>query len=113
MRLTLAMPCFALVLAGCATSLTLPVTGQMETGDETFTGTATGYMDGGGDLTIVSDRGRTCEGTFVYVTRRTGEGTFTCDDGSSGPFKFVSTGTRGTGTGRLGGEQFTFTFGET
>ncbi len=34
------------------------------------------------------------------------------DDGRSGPFRFVSTGTRGTGTGDLGGSRFTFTFGK-
>lgn len=96
-------------LSGC--SMTLPVTGSMEDGSETFTGSATGYMDGGGNLTITSNKGQTCSGTFVYVTRREGEGTFKCGDGTTGPFTFVSTGTRGTGKGRLGGKPFTFTFG--
>ena len=100
----------ALVLVGC--SLTLPVRGQLESGTETFTGEATGYLDGAGDLRIVSSEGTVCTGNFVYVTRRNGEGVFTCDDGRSGPFTFVSTGQRGTGTGRLGNETFTFTFGE-
>lgn len=98
-----------LLLAGC--SMTLPVAGRMTDGSETFTGAATGYADGGGNLKIVSNRGRTCEGNFVYVTARNGEGVFTCNDGNSGPFKFVSTGTRGTGTGMIGSENFTFTFG--
>ncbi|MBC2835192.1 hypothetical protein [Paragemmobacter straminiformis] len=96
-------------IAGC--SMTLPVAGQMESGTESFSGTATGYMDGGGNLSLVSNKGRTCTGNFVYVTGRNGEGVFTCSDGSSGPFKFVSTGTRGTGTGTIGGAPFTFTFG--
>lgn len=91
--------------------MTLPVRGQFSDGQETFSGSATGYMDGGGDLTVISDRGTTCRGTFVYVTSRNGEGTFQCSDGRSGPFHFVSTGTRGTGTGQLGGRPFTFTFG--
>jgi hypothetical protein len=99
----------AVMVGGC--SLTLPVQGQMATGDETFSGTATGYADGGGTLTILSSKGTRCEGTFVYVTRRTGSGTFNCSNGQSGPFEFVSTGTRGTGTGTLGGRPFTFTFG--
>lgn len=94
-----------------ACSMTLPVRGGVEDGSETFTGSATGYMDGGGTLTLASNKGRSCTGRFVYVTRRNGEGTFTCDDGQSGPFEFVSTGTSGTGTGRLGGKRFTFTFG--
>lgn len=85
-----------LTVAGCA--MTLPVRGQTGDGSETFTGTATGYMDGGGNLTIKSNKGRSCKGDFVYVTSREGSGTFTCSDGSSGPFTFVSTGTRGTGT---------------
>jgi hypothetical protein len=106
------MPRFAaltFLLSGC--SMTLPVSGRMADGTETFTGRATGYMDGGGNLEIVSNKGRTCSGNFVYVTSRNGEGVFTCSDGKSGPFQFVSTGTRGTGTGIIGGEAFTFTFG--
>ena len=35
-----------------ACSLTLPVRGSIQNSDEAFTGTATGYLDGGGDLTI-------------------------------------------------------------
>ena len=93
-------------------SMTLPVRGNVMNSSETFTGTATGYMDGGGNLTIVTSKGATCKGNFVYVSRRDGEGVFTCDDGRTGPFSFVSTGTRGTGKGDLGGERFIFTFGK-
>lgn len=99
----------AVVLAAC--SLTLPVHGQFESGDETFTGTATGYLDRSGDLTVTSTKGLMCTGTFVYVTSRTGEGVFNCSDGRSGPFTFVSTGQRGNGRGYLGDQNFTFTFG--
>jgi hypothetical protein len=99
----------ALALGGC--SMTLPVTGSLEDGSETFTGSATGYMDGGGTLTLISNKGLSCTGTFVYVTRRDGKGTFNCTNGQSGPFEFVSTGTRGTGTGRIGSRPFTFSFG--
>ena len=101
-----------IVAAGlCVCSVSLPVQGQMTGGDETFTGTATGYTDGGGTLSIVSNKGMRCEGNFVYVNRRQGSGTFVCNNGQSGPFDFVSTGMRGTGTGTLGKRQFTFTFG--
>jgi len=96
-------------LAAC--SMTLPVKGLVQNSGETFTGTATGYMGGSGDLTIVSNKGTTCTGNFVYVTSRNGEGVFQCSDGRSGPFTFVSTGSRGTGYGDLGGDRFTFTFG--
>jgi hypothetical protein len=68
-------------------------------------------MDGAGDLTIVSNRGATCTGAFVYVNRRQGSGTFTCNDGRTGPFTFVSTGQRGTGSGQIGGQPVTFVFG--
>lgn len=105
-RLALLAP---LALTACA--MTLPVQGSLEEGDETFSGTATGYMDGGGNLQIASTRGLSCSGTFVYVTPRAGRGTFTCTNGLSGPFEFVSTGSRGTGTGRIGDRRFTFTFG--
>jgi hypothetical protein len=96
-------------LSGCA--MTLPVSGQSTDGSETFTGKATGYADGGGTLELASNRGLNCKGSFVYETRRSGSGTFICTNGQSGPFQFVSTGTRGTGTGTIGGRTFTFTFG--
>ena len=97
------------LLSGCA--MTLPVTGQSTDGSETFTGKATGYVDGGGTLELASNRGLNCKGTFVYETQRNGSGTFICTNGQSGPFQFVSTGTRGTGTGTIGSKTFTFTFG--
>jgi hypothetical protein len=95
----------------CGCSLTLPVQGVVEGTGETFTGQATGYSDGAGTLTIVSTSGVQCVGDFVYVTPRQGEGVFRCSDGKTGPFKFVSTGRRGTGQGDFGGKRFTFTFG--
>jgi hypothetical protein len=109
MKKLIALSLGAAVLSGCA--LTLPVQGQSSDGRETFTGKATGYADGAGNLEITSSRGRHCQGTFVYTSDRTGKGTFRCNDGSSGPFEFVSTGMRGTGTGTIGGRAFTFTFG--
>lgn len=96
-------------LAGC--SVTAGVEGQFADGSEQFSGTATGYLDRSGDLTITTNSGITCTGNFVYTSGREGKGTFTCEDGRSGPFEFVSTGRRGTGTGQLGGKPFTFTFG--
>jgi hypothetical protein len=87
------------------------VRGVVQNSDETFTGKATGYVGGSGNLTIMSSKGATCSGDFVYVTRRQGEGVFQCSDGRSGPFTFASTGSSGVGNGSLGGEIFTFTFG--
>ena len=99
----------ALFLSAC--SMTLPVTGSVQSTGETFSGSATGHLDGAGELTITSNRGSVCKGTFVYVNSREGSGTFNCDDGRSGPFTFVSTGRRGTGKGTLDGQPFIFTFG--
>lgn len=99
----------SVILAGC--SITLPVRGTSEIGDDTFSGTATGYMDHSGNLKIVTSGGIECLGDFVYVTSRTGQGVFTCSDRRSGPFDFVSTGRHGTGTATLGGKRYTFTFG--
>ena len=110
MRHVLTLAVLAIGLSAC--SLTLPVRGQVQNSDETFTGSATGYMDRSGNLSITSSKGTVCSGDFVYVTLRTGEGVFTCNDGRSGPFRFVSTGSRGTGYGSLGGQNLTFTFGE-
>lgn len=105
---TLSLP--FVLMTGC--SMTLPIQGQMQNSSETFTGVATGYPDGGGDLKIVSSKGATCQGNFVYVTHRQGKGIFTCDDKRTGPFEFVSTGTRGTGVGEMSnGERLIFTFG--
>jgi hypothetical protein len=92
--------------------MTLPVEGQVQSTGESFSGSATGHMDGAGTLTITSNKGATCTGKFVYVTRREGQGTFSCADGRSGPFSFVSTGSRGTGKGTLDGQPFIFTFGK-
>ena len=100
----------AILLSSC--SLTLPVTGKIQSTAEVFTGTATGYMDGSGDLIVTMASGTTCKGHFVYVSERQGEGIFNCDDSRSGPFKFVSSGQRGVGDGHLAGDAFTFTFGE-
>jgi hypothetical protein len=100
----------SVALPGC--SVTLPVRGLVQNADETFSGTATGYWDGAGNLKIVSSKGAVCDGAFVYVNGRQGEGVFKCSDGRSGPFTFVSAGKRGTGHGSLGGQNFTFTFGE-
>lgn len=98
----------ATLLAGC--SVTLPVRGTMETSKEEFSGSATGNPDGG-TLTIKSKAGVTCTGNYVNISSREGKGIMNCSDKRSGPFEFASSGMRGTGSGTLDGERFTFTFG--
>ena len=98
------------VLAGCAASR--PVTGQMERSNETFTGSISGagYREGKGELTLVSSRKATCRGSFVYTTRRRGEGVLNCDDGRTGPVHIAAVNATGSGYGELAGQRFTFTF---
>lgn len=108
--------CFAMTmvaLAGCGTPspMVLPVQGQVQGSMETFSGTATGYANGNGYLDVVTSTGVSCSGNFLYTNRRHGRGVFRCSDGRSGPFRFVSSGTRGLGEGSLGTQIFTFTFG--
>lgn len=100
----------AVALAVSACSVTLNVRGQVDRSAETFTGTIIANLDRDGTMQVVSNRGVRCSGQYVVVTRREGAGTLTCDDGRSGPFQFAAVGTRGTGSGRLGGETMTFTF---
>jgi hypothetical protein len=105
----------ALQLSACSlfvNSVTVRAQGIVQGSGEEFSGTATGYADGAGDLMVVSTKGTTCRGNYVFITQRQGEGVFTCSDGRSGPFEFVSTGRRGNGRGSLGAQTFVFTFGE-
>ncbi len=100
----------ALLLSAC--TITLPVDGRVQQSAETFKGQATGYLDKTGVLSIVmSSDTAVCTGKFVYISSRDGEGVFDCADGRSGPFRFASTGSRGTGTGKIDDKTFTFTFG--
>lgn len=111
MRNMLSVVTIVLLTVCAACSSTVGVTGTMDDGDETFTGTTTGYLDKSGVLTVTSNKGRTCTGDWVFASRRTGSGIFRCSDGQGGPFQFVSTGKHGNGVGRIGGKSFSFTFG--
>jgi len=97
-----------LLLSGC---LTLAVGGNVDGTGESFTGSATGYLDRSGLLTVTASSGVTCSGRFVYVTRRYGQGDMTCSDGRAGSFDFVSNGLSGFGRGSIGGQPIHFTFG--
>lgn len=97
------------LLAGCVNAA--HVQGVVEGSGEVFSGGSFREVDGGGSLTVRSSRGAVCAGDFVYVRPREGQGTFRCSDGRVGPFQFVSTGLRGTGSGNFGGRRFVFSFG--
>jgi hypothetical protein len=101
----------AAALASLAACAAHRVEGLVEGGREAFSGGSFREVDGGGVLTVRSSLGAVCSGDFVYVRPREGVGTFSCSDGRTGPFSFVSTGLRGTGTGTVGGRRFVFSFG--
>jgi hypothetical protein len=102
-----------IILSACATSITLPLQGDFNKGQEKFLGQATGYIDGKGTLAMNTESGITCQGQFEYLESRvSGSGTFNCDDGRTGTFTFTSSGTTGMGFGKTNkGEPFKFTFG--
>jgi len=101
-------------LSGCIT-ITLPVVGAFKTGDEQFRGEATGRLDGTGTLTIRSERGRSCSGSYKRSSSGvTGEGRFTCTDGKTGDFYYTTHGNpnNGEGFGKTDdGDMFRFRFG--
>lgn len=94
------------LIAGCTTAPLVP--GQPGDG-ERFSGTVKGLVRDG-DLTISSNRGRTCWGSYKYSNPR-GKGIFRCDDGQFGPFKFdvPGSGRTATGTVTLDGKPYPFT----
>lgn len=97
----------AFTLTACAVR---QVDGVVQGGREVFQGLSFREIDGGGMVSIASSRGVTCDGDFVYVAPHEGKGTFYCTDGRTGPFSFVATGRRGTGTGTIAGQPFVFRF---
>ena len=100
----------AAALAGCASPLAL--SGQVQNSRETLTGSASRDSQGTGTLTLVSSTGALCHGDFVFTSRRFARGTLTCDDQRSGAFQMASTNFKGTGSGTLGRERFTFEISE-
>jgi hypothetical protein len=59
-------------------------------GDELFTGTAEGHLNGAGTLAIQSqkDASLTCKGNFTSSAELGGKGKLKCSDGSSSTFQF-------------------------
>lgn len=104
----LAIGAAAVLLAGC--SITVPVRGTVGGTGEAFTGTASESIDGAGTISITSNQGARCSGTFVDVMSSGGDGILQCEDGRTGSFRFTSTGFRGVGSGTLGDRPITFTF---
>lgn len=102
---------FTLLLASPGLTMTLPTQGQVNNSTETFTGAAVVHFWGNGSLTLLTNKGITCKGDFVHVSSQEGTGTVVCEDGRLGTFSFVMAGLKGTGNGKIGGENFDFRIG--
>jgi hypothetical protein len=97
------------MLAACST--TMPVSGQLLNGTETFTGSGEAGMSTGAPFTMTSSRGTACSGTFDMKSLSGGLGVFSCDDGRSGTFDWVAQGGKLAGTGAIAGAPMTLTMG--
>jgi hypothetical protein len=54
----------------------------------------------------MSSRNAVCTGKFVYVSSRDCEGIIDCAAHQFAPFRFASTWSRGTGTGKIDDKKF-------
>jgi len=100
------------VYAHAKLSIDLPVAGEIENTQETFTGRATAYFSGGGILTLTTNQGVTCQGEYTNTDRHQGNGTVVCEDGRLGSFDFVASGFSGNGSGLIDTKPFAFRIGK-
>lgn len=107
MRRVMVTAALALLCGACGDSA--GVRGSMDGTGEQLTGKSQERLGGTGTLTLKTTAGVECSGPFVYKTQREASGTLQCSDGRTGTFDLVSTGTRGSGKGVLGGRPFTIT----
>jgi hypothetical protein len=109
----------SLLLSGCADN----VEGKMLHAPETFTGEATGSIDGNGSITLTSSRGTRCSGPYQQVpnnnaaevggeTTENGVAMLTCSDGRTGKVMFTVGADQAVGTGMLGGDIVTLQIAE-
>jgi hypothetical protein len=95
-----------------AYAISLPIQGEVLNSTENFTGMAIVHILGDGNLTLTTNKGVKCKGDFVHTSQREGKGTVICEDGRLGTFAFVTAGFSGTGTGKIGAENFDFRIGK-
>ena len=94
-------------LAGCASA---DVSGRILSTGETFTGTSSPGLIGGGSLDLESSKGTRCEGRTVSA-QSVGStvAVITCDDGRAGSVVLLDGPSQSVGTGVLGNDQMTLT----
>lgn len=106
MRRTLLATLAAMGLAACDSTAALK--GETDDG-ELFTGTATASVTTlrpSGTLSLVSNKGTTCLGTYVYDDGRRGKAMYNCSNGESGQAR-IDANTM-TGEGTIGSRRFNF-----
>lgn len=111
MKRTILVSIALLTVAACDTSILMK--GSADDGEVlTGTATATGAWDVSGPLQLISNRGATCIGRFVYegIAGPNGKATFTCNDGRTGEFN-MSGLNNGNGYGTLGGKPIRLQWG--
>jgi len=97
----------AIALAGCAGE---NVTGRALATGETFTGSSSAGLIGGGSLSLASSKGTKCEGrTMGSEQLGSSVAVITCDDGRAGSAVFIDGPAQSVGRGVLGNDQVTLT----
>jgi hypothetical protein len=85
-------------------------------GNDLFTGTAEGHLNGAGTLAVHSqkDPALTCKGEFTSSAELGGKGKLSCSDGSSSTFQFKRLNLyQGHGGGRFNKAAMSFAYGLT
>lgn len=99
--------CALLAFSGCAGD---NVTGRALTSGETFTGSSSAGLIGGGSLSLQSSKGTKCEGrTIGSESIGSSVAVITCDDGRAGSVVFIDGPDQSIGRGVLGADQVTLT----
>lgn len=101
----------SLLTAVAACSMSVPVSGQLSDGSETFIGSGEAGMNTAAPFTMTSSTGTDCAGTFDMKSLSSGSGEFMCDDGRSGSFNWTSNGSKISGSGTISGKPMTITMG--
>ena len=105
-----------LLITGCATEAVVDIAGAFDNKPEKFMGSVTvSALTDTGPIQIFTQRGAECKGVFKRngsLSTGTGAGTFTCDDGRKGDFRYSYQGAQGQGFGKMdNGDLFSFGFG--
>ena len=99
------------MLSACDSSVKM--TGSTPDGEQfTGTATATGAWDTSGPIHLISNRGLTCVGSFVFdgIMGPAGKMTFTCNNGETGQANMYGV-LAGTGQGTIGDRPITLRWG--